>query len=169
MRPSLFTVLTVSASIGFLLVGGWRWHQVAAAEPDRLEGTEEVTAVLLVQSWDCPDRTAAMIAWIRDVAEGPTPIPFRLGVVGDADRLPPELDALPRLDRAGVASASRAVQRSGVPGTPALLIVAPDGTVVLTDTFATDGPGPRLAFAANLLPQLHTGVSPRRASDIDGR
>jgi len=169
MRPSLFTLLTVSASLWFLLVGGWRWHRVAAAESDRIRGVEEATAVLLVQSWDCPDRTAAMTAWIRSVLAGPGPLPLLLGIVGAEGSLGPELDRLPRLDRKNVAAASRAVQRAGVPGTPALLVLAPDGSIILIDTFAIDGPGPRLALAANLLPQLHTGTRVRRPSDTDGR
>jgi len=169
MRPSLFTLLTVSASLGFLLVGGWRWHRVAAAEPDRIGGVEEPTAILLVQSWDCPDRTAAMTSWIQDVLAAPGPLPLRLGIVDAEGSLASGLDRLPRLDRKGVAAASRAVQRAGVPGTPALLVLAPDGSIILIDTFAIDGPGPRLALAANLLPQLHPGPRAHRSSDTDGR
>jgi hypothetical protein len=88
-------------------------------------------------------------------------------VIGDEPvPLAAELEPLPRLGRRAVDAAVRAVLRSGLSGTPALLVLDELGRVLLTDTFERSGSGSRLALAAELLPTLHAaspsgGTPPR--------
>ena len=97
-------------------------------------------------------------------------LPVALAVLDDeAGDLDAVLEALPRLDRRSVSRAARAIQRSGIPGTPALILLDDEGRVLLTDTFATTGPGSRLVLAAKLLPSIHPPSATTGAYDSEGR
>jgi hypothetical protein len=174
MRAPSYPALMLALAGILLVMAGWRWHEAAAAHPDRITSlsADGPSAVLLVQERDCPDRRAAMVAWLRRIeAEDPArALPIFLGVLGgQAGFLDPMLEALPRLDAGNVSRAARAVLRSGIPGTPALVLLDPEGRVLLTDTFATTGPGPRLALAAMLLPRIAPPDPSDGVHELDGR
>ena len=103
----------------------WRWHEVDAVRPARIEGVEGPTAILLLQPGDCPDRRAAVLRWLegRPGREGTEPL-----------RPPSVLDApfarLPRLGAGEIPEAERALLRAGVEGTPALLLVDAEGCLL---------------------------------------
>ena len=158
MRDLSYTMLTLMLAGLLLVMAGWRWHAAAVVGPDRIAAPGQPSAVLLIQEWDCPDRRAAMARWLESVQATPagSTLPVSLGVLeGEAGNLDTVLEALPRLDRESVSRVARAVQRSGISGTPALILFDEEGRVLLTDTFATTGPGTRLALAAKLLPSIH--------------
>lgn len=152
----------------FLALSALRWHEAAAAAPDVIAGVDRPSAVLLVQRGDCPERTAAMTRWLAgQSAQGPTrALPISIGVLGDGPgALPAALAGLSRLEEAHTNVAARAVLRAGVPGTPALILLDGNGTVLLVDTFGTNGPGPRIMRAASL---LSTMASAGGASGLTG-
>ncbi len=172
MRALSLSALILGMAAALLVAAAWRWHEAGAALPDRIASIDTPSAVLLVQAWDCPDRQAAMGAWLRGVRSGGQAgaLPVLLGVLGDEPGfLDPGLVALPRLDPQNVSRLARAVRRAGIPGTPALIVLDGDGRVLLTDTFATNGPGPRLALAATLLPTIHPPSASGGIHQLDGR
>jgi hypothetical protein len=172
MRAFSLSALILALAAGLLVAAAWRWHEAGAAFPDRIASVDTPSAVLLVQAWDCPDRQAAMVQWVRGIGPGSSAaaLPVLLGVLGDEPGfLDPSLEALPRLDPHDVSEMARAVRRSGIPGTPALILLDGEGRVLLTDTFATDGPGPRLALAATLLPTIHPPSASGGPQQFDGR
>lgn len=152
----LKTAMLLSACL-LLTLSAFRWHEAVAAAPDIMGGIDRPSAVLLVQSKDCPDRTAAMTRWLAARMEsGETrELPILLGVLGDGSgALPDPLGILPPLGEADTRVAARAVLRAGIPGTPALILVDGDGAVLLADTFDPRGPGPRMMRAAALFPSI---------------
>ena len=172
MRAFSLSALILVLAAALLITAAWRWHEAGAALPDQIASVDTPSAVLLVQAWDCPDRHAAMVEWVKRVGSGgtATTMPLLLAVLGDdTGSLDPSLKALTRLDRHDVSRMARAVRRSGIPGTPALILLDEAGRVLLTDTFATDGPGPRLALAANLLSTVHPPSTSRGIHQLDGR
>ncbi|MEX2465294.1 MAG: hypothetical protein WD995_00195 [Gemmatimonadota bacterium] len=172
MRAFPYSAATVVLATTLLVLAAQRWHEAAVALPDRIASVDEPSVVLLVQALDCPDRRASMIAWLdRIEAEDPTrAVPVLLGVLDeDSGSLGPTLDALPRLAPEDVSRAARAVMRSGISGTPAVILLDGEGRVLLTDTFATTGPAPRLALAATLLPRVQPPSASGRIHPFDGR
>lgn len=166
----LKTAMLLSACL-LLTLSALRWHEAAAASPDVIAGIDRPTAVLLVQSRDCPDRTAAMTRWLaeRVASDGARELPISLGVLGDGPGTLPDLLAiLPRLGEADTRVAARAVLRAGIPGTPALILVDGDGAVLLADTFDPRGPGPRVMRAAALFPSI-VATTPTDGSDTPAR
>jgi len=163
MNARSYTLTTLATSLALLVSAGWRWHSAATASPDRISLSEGPAAVLLVQERDCPDRLRGLETWLENLrsetAEGEgadTPLPVYLGALdGDGSVQGTLLADLPRLDASQVARATRAVRRSGLPGTPALLLLDADGRVLLTDTFEPSGPGTRTTLAADLIPYLY--------------
>jgi hypothetical protein len=164
----------VQAMGGFLLaLAALRWHEAAAAAPDRIRGAEGAEAVLVIQRGDCPLRRAAMLRWLTDFEEGASRSADRLvtlAVLGDEPgAVEDRLTSLTRLGWADTRSAARAVLRSGVPGTPAVVLLGPDGSVLLTDTFAPDGHGPRILAAAATLRSVREPAAPHPSPTAEKR
>jgi hypothetical protein len=157
MRGLSLSNLTIVLAATLLAMAIWRWHSAAVIDPDRVASGGQPAAVLLIQEWDCPDRRAAMAGWLERLRTNveAEELPVSLAVLdqrtGDLD---PILSSLPRMGREDVSRVARAVQRTGIPGTPALILLDGEGRVLLTDTFGTSGAGPRLALAATLLPRI---------------
>ena len=157
----------------FLAMAAARWHEAAAAAPDRVDGTEGATVVLLVQPGDCPQRRATMMRWLAAFQDHPSAgeeISVSVAVLAEGPGAPDDrLAPLPRLDDADTRSIARAVLRAGIPGTPALALVGRDGTVLLADTFAPEGLGPRFLHAAALLPDITGALAPSPSTEPAGR
>lgn len=150
----------------------WRWHSAAVILPDRAGSGGQPAAVLLVQEWDCPDRRAAMASWLKTLRTtmAAEELPVSLAMLDEeTGSLDPILASLPRLGRRDVSRVARAVQRAGIPGTPALILLDGEGRVLLTDTFAPGGAGPRLALAATLLPRMLSPLDSTEPRELDGR
>lgn len=164
VEPSM-SRLSLLATVLLVALAAVRWHESAAAAPDRVEGMEGPAAVLVVQPGDCPERSAAMMRWLAGFKRGDggqSRLQLAVAVLGDdTDALDRDLTALPRLGPVDTRSVARAILRSGAPGTPALVLVGMDGTVLTADTFAPGGVGRRLLDAADLLGTL-------RVSFFDG-
>lgn len=153
-----WTLGMLAAAMILIALAGWRWHESAAASPDRIPGVEGPTLLLLVGGGDCPDRRAAMMQWVQSVERkgDPPDLPVAVGVLRSRTRgmdpgLDVELAGIPRLDPHGTSRAARAALRAGLEGTPALLLLDGGGRVLLADAFTERGPGPRFALAAGLL------------------
>jgi hypothetical protein len=82
MRAFSLSALILGLAAALLVAAAWRWHEAGAALPDRIASVDTPSAVLLVQAWDCPDRQAAMVAWLRGVRSGDPggALPVLLGV-----------------------------------------------------------------------------------------
>lgn len=153
--PLRHTMLLLACVL--LALSALRWHEAAAAAPDVIAGVDSPSAVLLVQRGDCPERTAAMTRWLAKRAEHGElrRLPISLGVLGEGPgTLPAPLSILSRLEGSDTRTAARAVLRAGIPGTPALILLDGNGTVLFADTFGPHGPGPRIMRAASLLSTL---------------
>lgn len=172
MRPFSYSTITLLVATILLIMAGRRWHEAAVAQPDRIAGVDPPSAILLVQERDCPDRRAAVAAWLAELRAtgGGEALPVYLAALGnETGSLDPRMDELPRLQEVQTSIAERALLRAGLSGTPALLLLDDDGHVLMADTFATTGPGARLALAADLLPAVHSFTTPTGAVEPDGR
>ena len=156
-EPLMNRLMLLSAGV-LLAVAAFRWHEAAAAAPDRIRGADGSSAVLVVQTGDCPLRRAAMMRWLvafQETVSGSASAPVSLAVLRDGPgAVDDRLTSLPRLGASDTRSAARAVLRAGVPGTPAVVLLDPDGDVLLADTFAPDGVGSRFLAASSLLREV---------------
>ncbi|MDZ7778462.1 MAG: hypothetical protein U5R14_00810 [Gemmatimonadota bacterium] len=171
MHPFSYSTITLAMAGILLGVAGWRWHEAAVVRPDHFPGVDPPAAILVVQERDCPDRRAAMAVWLDDLhaSDAGASLPVYLGVLGDdPGLLDPRTDELPRLPSAEASTAARALLRAGLSGTPALIVLDSEGHVLLADTFATTGPGARLALAADLLPAVRPFTGPADVLQPDG-
>lgn len=153
-RPPMTGLMLLTAGT-LLVLSAFRWHEAAAASPDRIRSADGAVAVLVVQAGDCPLRRAAMMAWLsalRDTVSPPGDGSVSLAVLREGTDAPDDrLASLPRLDASDTRTAARVLLRSGVPGTPAVVFLDPGGNVLLADTFSPDGLGPRILAAAEVL------------------
>lgn len=155
MSETQTTRIMLATTVVLLALSAFRWHQAAAAAPDRIREADGAVAVLVVQPGDCPLRRAAMMAWLtafRGRSRAPARPPVALAVLRDGPgAVDDRLTSLPRLGAADTRTAARAILRAGAPGTPAVVLLGPDGDVLLADTFEPDGLGPRILRGAHIL------------------
>ncbi len=155
MSETHTTRLMLAAAVVLLALSAFRWHQAGAAAPDRIREADGAVAVLVVQPGDCPLRRAAMMAWLtafRERAPSPIQPSVSLAVLRDGPgAVDDRLTSLPRLGPADTRTAARAILRAGAPGTPAVVLLGPDGHVLLADTFEPDGLGHRILMGAHIL------------------
>lgn len=146
---------------GLSLISAWRWHQAGANAPLRVADLDGPSAVLVVQTGDCPDRRAALSRWVGEFglaarAGGITLLAADVGGPGRevADTPATGSGPLPLLAPAEAKRAARALLRAGAEGTPALLLLDATGHPILAATFTEAGPGPRLRLAAAMMEAL---------------
>lgn len=162
-------------SVALLVVvglAGQRGIDAVANRPvDALAGGPGPTAVVIVQEGDCPDRRAALEAWLRDVQEGApgpgSPQLQRLILRGTVPASHAGLAGLPDISPENEAALVRALRRSGTVGTPALVLFDDRGQPLFAGGFELDGPPAGLAPAARALDALTARARPNSRGQPD--
>jgi len=139
------------------ILAGWRWAGALAAAPIQVADVHQPTVVLVAQPGDCPDRRAAMSAWLSlALAEAPrADLQLSLAMLrGGAPPTGPPLAELPALSEKEMSRAERALLRAGVTATPALLLLDAGGVPVMGAAFTETGLEARLVQAVQSLAAL---------------
>lgn len=165
--PWRFILGVVAAAL--FLGAGWRWAGALTTEPASVTGVDGPAVVLVAQAGDCPERTAAMHRWLANArAQQPRGDPS-LQVAMLRDESPATNSPLAQLSILAAEDASRverALLRSGVEATPALLLLDAGGRPVLGAAFTQEGPEPELFEALRFLGTLTTENRIPRADPI---
>jgi hypothetical protein len=148
----------------------WNAHRGALYSLLPPVGVERAAVVLVVQEGDCIDLRQGMATWATRAAPSLSEAGIGLKVAvlqGDpaveVQLSEADLGGLPHLVPTAAVRAGRHLQRMGVTGTPALLLVDADGTPVLGSGFEAHGLGPGVELATRfgrVLDETRVGVAP---------
>lgn len=153
----------LAAAAAMIALSGWRWHDAQRWRPERLPDAGEARLVAVYQPGDCPEARAVLHALVAGARERgldarTAAIPRRRGAWLARD--------LERDDeKATTRSLHRAILRSGLVATPAILIVDAGGIVRFAHPVGSGTPepaiGPSVAALAGALDLLRLEADAR--------